>query len=108
MLKVRVLGLSGCHWCRALTGELDKLSIPYSFIDVDSDSVLADRMEALLETDQYPMTIVSNDTQALYYIFRPDNAANLGMKRMSEGYCKVGCRTIDSMLANLTEILEKY
>ena len=108
MVKVTVLGLSGCRWCRALTGELDELAIPYSFVDVADDDALADHMEALLETKQYPMVVLSDNQQALYYVHRPDSATNLGLSKAFDGGYRIGCQTLDSILENIQNVLNKY
>ena len=108
MLKVTVLGLSGCHWCRALTGELDELKTPYSFMNVNDNSALADYTEALLDTQEYPIVIISDDTRILYYIYRPSNHLGLKSSKTSDNNHKIGCTTIDSMLLTLEEILIKY
>ena len=108
MLKVNVLGLSGCHWCRALTGELDEISIPYSLKYADDHDALADYLENLLGTKEYPIMTISDNHKTLYYIYRPDSAAGLGLGKTSDGAHKIGCSTIKVMLSTLQEILNKY
>lgn len=102
------MGLPGCHWCRALTGELDELRIPYSFIDANENGELADKMEALLDADEYPMILISNDSQIIYYIYRPSKVTELGLGKVSHNIYKMGCVTIDSMVSTIDEIFKKY
>jgi len=104
MEKVIVLGLSGCSHCSALVESLTKVDIPFEFRDVDlkEHSALADRMEALLETTDYPMVIIERvgDTKALYRVHTIDEAKE---SPVSFG-TKIGCVSTDSMVA----IVEKY
>ena len=104
MEKVIVLGLSGCSYCNALVESLAKANIPFEFRDVDlkEHSVLADRMEALLQTSDYPMIIIEGigNTKSLYRVNTIDEA-----KESSVSFgTKIGCVSTDSMVA----IVEKY
>ena len=108
MLKVTVLGLSGCSWCRALMGELDELSTPYSFVNANDNDALADYTETLLNTQEYPIIIVSDDFKILYYIYRPSGITGVGLGKTSDGCHMIGCASIDGMLSTLQEILKKY
>lgn len=106
MIKVKVLGLPRCSWCRALTGELDELSIPYSFVNVDEQPQLADKLEALLETQDYPMVLLEQNYETVYYLYRPEGSAHLGLGRASDGCNTIGCATIDAMVSNIKNILK--
>ena len=102
MERVIVLGLSGCSHCKALSQSLEKEKIPFDSIDANVDNALADRMEALLKTDTYPMIIIEKIGGAvyLYLVGTLDEA-----KKSPIGYAtKVGCVSTDSMVA----ILKKY
>ena len=104
MEKVIVLGLSGCTHCSALVESLTKDNIPFEFKDVDLKeySNLADRMEALLKTNNYPMIIIEKSSGAKY-LYRVDNIEEA--KEVPIAYAtKIGCVSTDSMVA----ITKKY
>lgn len=104
MEKVIVLGLSGCAHCNALFNSLKEVKVPFEFRDVDlkEHSDLADRMEALLKINNYPIVIIERGKGAkyLYLVSTIDEA-----KEAPIGFAtKVGCVSTDSMVA----IIEKY
>jgi len=104
MEKVIVLGLSGCTHCSTLVQSLTKANIPFEFRDVDlkEHSNLADRMEALLKTNNYPMIIIERSSGAKY-LYRVDDIEEV--KETPVAYAtKVGCVYTDSMVA----ITKKY
>lgn len=104
MEKVIVLGLNKCTHCEALSKSLEEKDIPFEFRDVDlkEHSNLADRMEALLKTNTYPIAIIEGLSQAKY-LYRVDDIEEA--KETSIGFAtKVGCVSTDSMVA----IIKKY
>jgi glutaredoxin len=104
MEKVIVLGLSGCIHCEALSKSLKEQNIPFEFRDVDlkEHSSLADRMEALLKTNVYPMIIIERLSGAkyLYRVDTIDEAKEAPIPFAT----KIGCVSTDSMVA----ITKKY
>ena len=102
MEKVIVLGLPGCSHCKALIEGLDDRGILYKLLDADSNSQLADRMESLLKTNEYPIVIVEG-TRGSTYLYRVDSYEEA--KSSPVVYAtKVGCVSIDSMI----EQIKKY
>jgi glutaredoxin len=102
MEKVIVLGLPGCSHCKALIEGLDNRGILYKLLDADSNSQLADRMESLLKTNEYPIVIVEG-TRGSTYLYRVDSYEEA--KSSPVAYAtKVGCVSIDSMI----EQIKKY
>jgi glutaredoxin len=102
MEKVIVLGLPGCSHCKALIEGLDDRGILYKLLDADSNSQLADRMESLLKTNEYPIVIVEG-TRGSTYLYRVDSYEEA--KSSPVAYAtKVGCVSIDSMI----EQIKKY
>lgn len=104
MEKVIVLGLSGCSHCKALMEALTKANILFKFLDVDlkENSDLADRMEALLKIDNYPMVIIEGVGSAkyLHLVSSIEDA-----KESPVGYAtKIGCVSTDSMVV----MIKKY
>ena len=104
MEKVIVLGLSGCSHCDALVVNLTQEGIPFEFKDVDlkEHSNLADRMEALLDTDTYPIIIIEalDRVKYLYRVSTMDEAKETPVSFAT----KIGCVSTDSMVA----ITKKY
>lgn len=104
MEKVIVLGLRGCYHCNNLRTSLDEVNIPFEFKDVDlkEHSDLADRMEALLETNNYPMVIIEKGSGAkyLHFVSTMDEAKEVPISFAT----KIGCVSTDSMVA----IIQKY
>lgn len=98
MGKVKVLGLRGCSWCNSLKVELYDKGIPFEFIDVDKEGRIADMLEELLDTENYPITMVQS-SNAIVYIYMPDKATDLGTRTLPDGNTKIGC-------FNLVDILE--
>lgn len=104
MEKVIVLGLSGCSHCESLVVNLTQEGIPFEFRDVDrkEHSALADRMEALLQTNAYPMIIIEGIGSAKY-LYRVDTIDEAKESPISFA-TKIGCVSTDSMVA----ITKKY
>jgi glutaredoxin len=104
MEKVIVLGLSKCTHCESLVVNLTQEGIPFEFRDVDlkEHSNLADRMEALLKTSDYPMVIIERG-QGTIYLYRVSTLDEA--KESPIAYAtKIGCVSTDSMVA----IAKKY
>lgn len=104
MEKVIVLGLRGCVHCNALSNSLKEQKIPFEFRDVDlkEHSDLADRMEALLKTNNYPIVIIEKLSGAkyLHFVSTLDEAKEVPISFAT----KIGCVSTDSMVA----IIKKY
>ena len=102
MEKVIVLGLPGCSHCKALIEGLDNKGILYKLLDADDNSQLADRIESLLKTNEYPLVIVEG-TRGSTYLNRVDSYEEA--KSSPVAYAtKIGCVSIDSMI----EQIKKY
>jgi glutaredoxin len=107
MERVIVLGLSGCRHCDSLVVSLTQEGIPFEFKDADlkEHSKLADRMEALLKTDAYPMLIIERPEGAIY-LHRVDTINEA--KESPLGFAtKVGCVTTDSRVAITKKYIKK-
>jgi glutaredoxin len=104
MEKVIVLGLSGCSHCDALVVNLTQEGIPFEFKDVDlkEHSNLADRMEALLDTNTYPIIIIEA-LDGVKYLYRVSTMDEVKETPVSFA-TKIGCVSTDSMVA----ITKKY
>lgn len=104
MEKVIVLGLRGCVHCNALSNSLKEQKIPFEFRDVDlkEHSDLADRMEALLKTNNYPIVIIEKLSGAkyLHFVSTLEEAKEVPVSFAT----KIGCVSTDSMVA----IIKKY
>lgn len=105
MERVIVLGLSGCKHCDSLVVGLTQEGISFDFIDADVDSTLADKMEALLKTNAYPMVIIEKSGGAVY-LHRVETINEA--KESPIGYAtKIGCVSTDSMVAIIKKYIKK-
>jgi hypothetical protein len=105
MKTVRVLGLRSCSRCNSLKGELDYYNIPFSFIDVDKQSRIADFVEDLLQTDFYPIALVE-DSGSVCYVYSPDTALDLGKIHVDERTSKIGVFSLDDMVREIKTLLK--
>jgi len=103
MKKIKVVLLSGCHWCALLKGALESHNITYETIDADKESTLADQLEDLLNTTYYPIVLIDTDIMTSY-IFRAVDVAGVGITSLGSKTEKIGCIDIDTMV---TQILNK-
>jgi glutaredoxin len=104
MEKVIVLGLSGCKYCDDLKESLSKNGISYKFVDAERNTTLADRMEALLKTEHYPMVILEEVGGAVY--FYKEDSYEKAIKT-SIGYAsKIGCVSTESMVEQIKKHLK--
>jgi glutaredoxin len=104
MEKVIVLGLSGCSHCKALIEGLESRGIEFKLVDADVDNKLADRMEALLKINAYPMVIVER-LEGNIYLYREDSYEKAVPSPVAFA-TKVGCVTIASMIEQIKKYLK--
>ena len=102
MVKVIILGLSGCGHCETLASRLEEEKIPFSFLDADKESKLADKLEALLNTETYPIVILEDSIEKTY-LYRVNSITEAKTVHWLDGQTKVGCVTIDSMVAAIKQ-----
>jgi glutaredoxin len=101
MVKVIVLGLSGCGHCETLVNRLEEERIPFSFLDADKEGKLADKLEALLDTETYPIVILENSIKKTF-LYRVNSINEAKTLNIGED-TKVGCVTIDNMVASIKQ-----
>lgn len=99
MVKVIVLGLSGCGHCETLVKRLGEEKIPFNFLDADKEDKLADKLEALLNTETYPIVILEDSVEKTY-LYRVSSINEAKTVNTGQGI-KVGCVTIDNMVASI-------
>lgn len=100
MAKVRVLGLRGCSLCESLKAELYERDIKYLFIDADESGKLADEVESLLDTQNYPIVILE-DINKVTYFYLPESSSDLGQKQLTEHTSKVGLFSVGDIAGRL-------
>lgn len=105
MERVIVLGLGGCPHCDSLVVGLTQEGVAFDFIDANVDSALADRMEALLKTEVYPMIIIERPEGAVY-LYRVSTVDEAKESPISYA-TKVGCVSTDSMVAITKKYIKK-
>lgn len=105
MERIIVLGLAKCSHCETLSQALKEEKIPFDFIDADIDGKLADRLEALLKTNNYPMVIIEKSSGSVY-LYRVDILSEAKETPIGFGI-KVGCTTTDSTVALIKKYIKK-
>jgi glutaredoxin len=101
MVKVIVLGLSGCGHCETLINRLKEEKVPFNFLDADKEGKLADKLEALLNTETYPIVILEGLIEKTY-LYRVSSINEAKTVNTGQGI-KVGCVTIDNMVASIKQ-----
>ena len=107
MEKVRVLGLAKCSHCDALVVELTREGVDFDFLDVDLElnTKLADRMEVILKTSNYPMVIIEK-TGGAVYLYREDTYVEAKPEQI--GYAvKIGCVSSGMMVNQIRKYIKK-
>ena len=102
MERVIVLGLSGCGHCESLATSLREENISFKFMDADENGKFADRMEALLGVEDYPMVILEDSKESIY-LYRVSSLKEAKASSIGLG-TKIGCASLDNMVA----IIKKY
>ena len=102
MERVIVLGLNGCGHCESLASSLKEENIPFKFIDADENGKFADRMEELLNTEDYPMVILEDSKESIY-LYRVSSLKEAKASSVGIG-TKIGCVSEDNMVA----MIKKY
>ena len=97
MERVIVLGLSGCGHCESLVEKLNEEKIEFEFVDANDNGKLADKMEALLKTEIYPMVILEKVGSSTY-LYRTTSINEAQCSKVGNA-TKIGCVTSDNMVA---------
>ena len=66
--EITVYSLPYCDYCNLLKGTLDKLEIPYTDIDVDTNVLMGDWLENNLKTESYPIIYFRKSPGEYIYI----------------------------------------
>jgi hypothetical protein len=83
---------------------LESRGIEFKLVDADVDNKLADRMEALLKINAYPMVIVER-LEGNIYLYREDSYEKAVPSPVAFA-TKVGCVTIASMIEQIKKYLK--
>lgn len=102
MVKVIVLGLSGCGHCETLVSKLEEEKVPFNFLDADKEDELADKLEAQLDTKVYPIVILESGMEKTY-LYRVSSISEAKTVHWLNGETKVGCVTVDNMVAAIKQ-----
>ena len=94
--EITVYSLPYCQYCNLLKGTLDKLEIPYTDVDVDTNVLMGDWLEDTLKTESYPIIYFKKREGEYIYILSETNLETLNGVRIFN--------TIDEAL----EILLQY
>ena len=104
MKKVTVLRLGGCKYCEELVDELGRRGINYKSIDANENGALADKVEALIKTDTYPIVILEISGLPTLFLFRAQTSDELG-EFMVDGGKKMGVVDVNSMVNIISKLI---
>ena len=94
--EITVYSLPYCQYCNLLKDTLDKLEIPYTDVNVDTNVLMGDWLEDTLKTESYPIIYFKKREGEYIYILSETNLETLNGVRIFN--------TIDEAL----EILLQY
>jgi len=80
--EITVYSLPYCDYCNLLKGTLDKLEIPYTDIDVDTNVLMGDWLENNLKTESYPIIYFRKSPGEYIYILSETNLESLNSVRI--------------------------
>jgi glutaredoxin len=80
--EITVYSLSYCDYCNLLKGTLDKLEIPYTDVDVDTNVLMGDWLENNLKTESYPIIFFRKHPGEYIYILSETNLESLNGVRI--------------------------
>lgn len=80
--EITLYTLSYCNYCQILKKALDKLEIPYSDIDIDSNPDLGDSLEEKFKTEFYPIIYFKKNPGEYIYILSQSDLETLNGVRI--------------------------
>ena len=80
--EITVYSLPYCDYCNLLKGTLDKLEIPYTDIDVDTNVLMGYWLENNLKTESYPIIYFRKSPGEYIYILSETNLESLNSVRI--------------------------
>ena len=80
--EITVYSLPYCQYCNLLKGTLDKLEIPYTDVDVDTNPLMGDWLEENLKTESYPIIYFKKRDGEYIYILSETNLETLNGVRI--------------------------
>ena len=75
--EITIYSLPYCDYCNLLKGTLDKLEIPYTDVDVDTNVLMGDWLEDNLKTESYPIIFFRKHPGEYSYILSETNLESL-------------------------------
>ena len=97
MNKIKVYVLQGCNKCAFFKKELATRGLSYKEISCETDPTECDKIEAVTNTDSYPMVIIEN-INSVKVLYIADNYKDLGTRQIESGTTVIGLHSIDNML----------
>lgn len=68
-MKIKIVGLSSCGRCKALAQKLKEEKIKFEFSDCDRNPQNCDNLEALTNTQLYPMLLIEDHDDNLLEVY---------------------------------------
>jgi len=95
--EITLYTLPHCTYCQTLKGALNKLEIPYTDVDVDTNVLMGDWLEENLKTESFPIIYFRKHPGEYIYILSETNLENL-----------TGVRIFNTIEEALEILLEYY
>lgn len=105
MKRVRVLTLHNCEHCKQFKEALKAANTVYEDLDADDNSDLADSVEELLTTYQYPIVIIEEGKETTF-VYNTEDGSKLGPRRLAANVVAIGCFDVEAMLNNVFPLIK--
>lgn len=102
--ELRILTLDECKYCKELKERLEIQSARPVYLDANKASSLADYVEGLLDTYNYPIAIIEK-TVNTYYVYRPDRSDKAGVFNIGPNVFRVGCLSMTEMANKIFDLV---
>lgn len=68
-MTIRIAGLSDCKFCKSLRKKLQDKGINHTFFDCDKNSENCASLEALTNSDYYPMVLIQDEHENILEVY---------------------------------------
>lgn len=99
-MTIRIAGLSDCKFCKSLKQKLGEKGIDHTFFDCDKNSENCGSLEALTDSDYYPMVLIQDTENNLLevYFYTQNYEKMIKGSYTQNGIRLIPTHSIDSMV----------
>ena len=97
MNNIKVYTLQGCDKCESFKKALTKKGLIYKEISCETNPTECDKIEAITNTDSYPMSIIE-DSDGVKVLYVAEKYTDMGTRQIESGTTVIGVYSIDNML----------